>query len=133
MHDFPPTVPPATPNIRDEATLTVTQPASAMFVCTAMARPRPSIRWYRVELDNSRTNLTGTDDGVTITTENGNTEREINSTLLFEPARPSFTAEYVCEATNPVARAETSVNLTVHGNGEGEEEQKAYNCCFSKL
>ena len=77
--------------------------------------------WYRVELDDSRTNLTETAEveaGVTITTVNGNTERETRSTLLFDPTRLSFTAEYVCEATNPVDSAETSVNLTVHGKTE---------------
>ena len=110
------TVPPATPTITDEAALIVTQPASAMFVCTAMARPRPSITWYRVGSNNSRTNLTGTTEtGVTITTVNGNVERDIQSILLFNPTQPSFTAIYVCVATNPVGSAETNISLTVHG------------------
>ena len=117
---FFPTVPPI-PTIRNETALIVTEPASVMFICTAVARPRPSIMWYRVELDDSRTNLTETaevETGVTITTVDGNTERETQSTLLFDPTRPSFTAEYVCEATNPVDSAQTSTNLTVHGKTE---------------
>ena len=110
------TVPPTTPTITDEAALIVTQPASAMFVCTAMARPRPSITWYRVRSNNSRTNVTGTTEtGVTITTVNGNMERDIQSTLLFNLTRPSFTAMYVCVATNPAGSAETNASLTVHG------------------
>ena len=111
-------VPPATPTIRDGKALTVTQPASVMFICIAVARPRPSITWYRVELDNSRTNLrviAEAEAGINIITRNGNTEREVNSTLFFDSTQPSFTAKYVCEATNPVSSAETSVNLTVHG------------------
>ena len=106
-------VPPDTPVIGDSA-VTVTQPAMAMFVCTAMARPRPSITWYRVEMDNSRTAIAG-DEGVTITGVDGDTNRTLTSTLIFEPSRPFFSAEYICEATNVVASAETNAILMVYG------------------
>ncbi len=99
-----------------ERTVTVTQPDAAMFVCTAMARPRPSITWYRLEMNDSRTNLTdGSEDGVNITVVDGDTERIANSTLMFSPSRPFFSAVYICEATNPVATAETNATLTVYG------------------
>ena len=97
-----------------DSAVTVTQPAMAMFVCTAMARPRPSITWYRVEMDNSRTVLDEA-EGTTITEVNGDTERTRNSTLTFNPSRPFFSAVYVCEATNVVARAETNAILMVNG------------------
>ena len=95
--------------------MTATQPAMAMFVCTAMARPRPSITWYRVEMDNSHTVLTGAEEGVTVTTGNGDTERTRNSTLTFNPSRPFFSAVYICEATNVVASAEINATLMVYG------------------
>ena len=95
--------------------MTVTQPNEALFECTAMARPRPSITWYRVEMDNSRTILSGTEEGVTITAIDGDTERAITSTFAFNPTRPFFSAMYICVATNPVDRAEINATLTIHG------------------
>ena len=112
-------VPPATPEITDATAVTVTQPAMAVFTCTAVARPRPSITWYRVELNGSRIILTdGSEEGISISDVNGSTDRTLVSTLRFDPSRPFFSSEYVCEATNPVASAETNVTLTVHGKGE---------------
>ena len=107
-------VPPGPPVIPQRDVI-VTQPMAAMFVCTAMARPRPSITWYRVEMDGSRTILTGLEQGVRITVEDGDTERIAISTLMFSPSRPFFSAMYICEATNPVATAETDATLTVYG------------------
>ena len=86
-----------------------------MFVCTAVARPRPSITWYKVEVDDSRTMLTGTEEGVSITAMDGDTERTRNSTLSFDPSRPSFSAVYVCVAANPVDSAEATATLSVYG------------------
>ena len=109
-------VPPATPVISESTTVTVTQPEAAMFVCTAVARPRPSITWYKVEEDDSRTMLTGTEEGVSITAMDGDTDdRTRINTLSFDPSRPSFSAVYVCVATNPVDSAEASATLTVYG------------------
>jgi hypothetical protein len=107
-------VPPDAPKIAESAVI-VTQPGAAMFVCTAMARPRPSITWYRVEMNNSRTILTGGEEGVSVSVGNGDSERTRNSTLTFNPSRPFFSAEYICEATNVVASAETNATLTVNG------------------
>ena len=95
--------------------MTVTQPNEALFECTAMARPRPSITWYRVEMDNSRTILSGAEEGVNITATNGDTVRAITSTLAFDPTRPFFSAMYICVATNTVDSAEINATLTVHG------------------
>ena len=119
------TVPPAIPVITGDTSVVVTQPGAAMFDCSAVARPRPSIVWYRVELNGSLTVLT--DSGVTISEMNGNTERILNSTLAFNPTCPFFTAEYICEAVNPVSSADTNVTLTVYGKGEkkrGREERE---------
>ena len=86
-----------------------------MFVCTAVARPRPSITWYKVEEDDSRIMLTGIEEGVNITVVDGDTARTRISTLSFDPSRPSFSAVYVCVATNPVNSAEANSTLTVYG------------------
>ena len=80
-----------------------------------MARPRPTITWYRIELNQSRTILSGTENGVSIFVEDGNTERTTNSTLTFHYTRSSFSTVYICEAQNPVSSAETNGTLTVLG------------------
>ena len=108
-------VPPAIPVITEPTTVTVTQPEAAMFVCTAAARPRPSITWYKVEEDDSLTMLTGTEEGVSITAMDGDTDRTRIGTLSFDPSCPSFSAVYVCVATNPVNSAEANATLNVYG------------------
>ena len=100
--------------ITEPRTVTVTQPEAAMFVCAAVARPRPSITWYKVE-DDSRTMLTGTEEGVSITAMDGDTVRTRISTLSFDPSHPFFSAVYVCVATNPVDSAEANATLIVYG------------------
>ena len=107
------TVPPATPVITEPTTVTVTQPEAAMFVCIAVARPRPSITWYKVEEDDSRTMLTGTEEGVSITAMDGDTDRMRVSSILFNASRPSFSAVYVCVATNPDDSAEANATQCV--------------------
>ena len=83
-----------------------------MFVCTAVARPRPSITWYKVEEDDSRTMLTGTEEGVSITAIDGDADRTRIGTLSFDPSRPSFSAMYVCVV---VDSAEANATLNVYG------------------
>ena len=107
-------VPPEPPVIVNRNVI-VTQPDVAMFVCTAMARPRPSISWYRLETDNTHTLLPGDEEGVSVTFGDGDTERTRNSTLLFSPTRPVFSAAYICEASNIVDSAEIDVTLMVYG------------------
>ena len=82
-----------------------------------MAWPRPSITWYKVNMDDSRTILTGTELGISITVSNGDNERAKNSTLEFYPLQPSFSATYVCEAMNPASNTETNATLFVQGKG----------------
>ena len=57
----------------------------------------------------------GTEEGVSITATDGDTDRTRISTLSFDPSRPSFSAVYVCVATNPVDSAEANATLTVYG------------------
>ena len=104
-----------------DSEVTVTQPAMAMFVCTAMARPRPFITWYRVEMDNSHTAIAEDEEGVAVAEVDGSTDRIFISTLIFEPSRPFFSAEYICEATNVVASAETNAILMVYGKERGRK------------
>ena len=97
----------------------VTQPAPAMFMCSAIARPRPSITWYRVELNGSRTTITGMEDeAIMISNANGSNERTLVSSFRFTSTRPFLSAMYICVATNPVDNVEDNVTLTVYGEGE---------------
>ena len=93
----------------------MTKPNEAMFVCTAIARPRPTITWYMVGLDGTHTMLNGMEEGVTIIEGYGDTDRTANSSLKFSPTRPFFSSMYICEATNLILSAETNATLTVYG------------------
>ena len=88
----------------------VTSPNEAIFTCSATGRPRPSISWYRVEINGSRTLLA--DDQ---SDEMMLGEREILSTLTVEPTSATDAAEYVCVASNVVDNDEMIANLTVYG------------------
>ena len=94
--------------------MSVTEPGLATFSCAVMARPRPTITWYRVDLNQSRTILSGT-EGVLISVVNGDTERTTNSTLVLYSTRPFFSTMYICEATNLVSSAEMNATLNVLG------------------
>ena len=95
--------------------MNVTQPEVAIFVCTAMGRPKPSITWYRVEMDNSRTRLSGTELGVSITLNSNDPESTLNSTLELYPTRLFHSAVYICESTNILSSTDTNASLTVYG------------------
>ena len=107
-------VPPHTLTIEEKVS-NMTQQHVAILTCTAMAWPRPSITWYKVNMDNSRTIITGRELGISLTVTNGDNERVNYSTIEFYPTRPSFSATYVCEAMNPVSSAETNVTLLFQG------------------
>ena len=104
------------PNIMliTERDVSVTEPGLATFSCTAMAKPRPTITWYRVELNHSRNIISGTEEG-SISVVNGDTERTTNSTLVLYSTRPFFSTMYICEATNLVSSAEINATLNVLG------------------
>ena len=98
-----------------ERDVSVTEPGLATFSCTAMAKPRPTITWYRVDLNQSRNILSGTEEGVVISVVNGDTERTTNSTLVLYSTRPFFSTMYICEATNLVSSAEVNATINVLG------------------
>ena len=89
---------------------TVTSPMMVTFTCNANGRPRPTIAWYKVELDSSRTLLPDSQ-----ATEVSSGTREISSTLNIDAISPSDATDYVCVATNIVNSAERSTTLTVYG------------------
>ena len=97
------------PNITDFAPSqqTVTSPAPAVFTCNATGRPRPTIQWYRVELEDARTPLTGED------TSSG--MRGISSTLTISNTDASDATDYVCVASNIVDSTEMTGSLIVYG------------------
>ena len=105
-------VPPDTPVISDRV-ITVTQPDVAIITCTAMAWPRPSISWYRVEIDGSYSIVNGSEVGVIVTVANGDTDRTITSTLEFNPSSSHLSAMYICEATNAVSSSDVNATLIV--------------------
>ena len=94
--------------------ITVTQPDVVIITCTAMAWPRPSITWYRLEMDSSYSIVNGSEVGVIVTVANGDNERAITSRLEFNPSSSHLSAMYICEATNPVSSTEANATLTVN-------------------
>ena len=97
------------PNITDftPSQQTVTSPASAVFTCNATGRPRPTIQWYRVELEGGRTLLTGEDVNSGM--------RGISSTLTISNTDASGATDYVCVASNIVDSTEMTGSLIVYG------------------
>ena len=89
---------------------TVTSPMMATFTCNATGRPRPTIAWYKVELNGSRTLLS---DNQSIEMFSGT--RSISSTLIINANSPADAADYVCVAINIVNSAQMSATLTVYG------------------
>ena len=81
-----------------------------MFTCVATGRPRPTIQWYRVELNGSRTQLS---DG--LSTEMTSGYREISSELTIQDTTSSDALDYVCVASNVVNSVEMSATLIVYG------------------
>ena len=100
------------PTISDLSPLeqNITSPNAAMFTCIAAGRPRPSISWYRVEINDSRTLLPDDQSDEIMLGE-----REIMSTLTVEPTSAADAADYVCVASNVVDYDEMIANLTVYG------------------
>ena len=94
---------------------TVTMPAPAEFTCNATGRPRPTVLWYTMALDDSRELLSG---GVEVMIDEIRTGmREISSVLTILSTTPPDATRYVCVTTNVVDTAEMSATLTVHGKG----------------
>ena len=96
-----------------ERVVNVTQPGPATLTCTAIARPQPSITWYRIRTTYDL--LSEGELGVSIAVENGDNDRTTNSVLQFYPTSPYFSAVYVCEATNQVSSVEMNISLIVYG------------------
>ena len=87
----------------------------ATISCESTGRPRPTITWYRVQLNGTdRVRLSNDDSNITIQeTEEGN--RTIMSILTISPTAPSDATDYVCVAENVVDTDEMNAMLTVHG------------------
>ena len=94
-------------------TLTVVQFEVAVFTCNATARPRPTISWFRVAADGSRTNVSELDRTAVKPTEIG--ERELSSELTISNAQPSDAGSYTCQADNVVSSVDESAVFMVHG------------------
>ncbi len=89
---------------------------TAMFTCLATARPRPSIKWYRVDSANQTTSLNSSGNINFTTVDVG--ERGVMSTLTLSDSQPNITTDYVCEVISDIAEfgpVSASALLTVHG------------------
>ena len=107
--------PPVAPNITEPPTNTIAvAPDAATFTCVATGVLRPTISWYRVELNDTLTLLTDDDAEVSIMDESID-ERTLVSSLVIENTRPSKATEYVCEATNDASTDSAMAVLTVYG------------------
>ena len=93
--------------------LTVVQFEEAVFTCNAMARPRPTITWFRVETDGNLTDVSQLNRAAITLTEIGS--REISSELSISVALPSDAGDYICQATNVVDDCEEWSTLIIHG------------------
>ena len=87
----------------------------ATISCEATGRPRPTITWYRVQLNGTdRVRLSNDDSNIMIQeTEKGN--RTLMSSLTISPTAPSDATYYVCVAENVVDTDEMTSSLTIHG------------------
>ena len=110
---------PVAPSITtlDPQDFTVTSPTPATFTCNATGRPRPTIQWYRVELDGNLTQLSNS--GSLMIREMLSGMRDISSVLDITRTRLSDAADYVCEATNVVDSDEMMSTLIVYGKRGG--------------
>ena len=87
----------------------------ANISCEATGKPRPTITWYRVQLNGTdRVRLSNDDSNIMIqATEKGN--RTLMSSLTISPTAPSDATDYVCVAENVVVTDEITSSLTIHG------------------
>ena len=93
--------------------VTVVQPATSSFTCTATGLPRPVITWFFEDSDGSRTEVVAMDGVFTLPVPFGETVVRIS--LTFDRTAPNVAGLYVCVAENIVNSAEASAVLTVHG------------------
>ena len=113
-NDFSPPVPPEITAEPEDAT--VVRPDNAVFTCSATGRPRPNITWWRVEDDDSMTQIMEMEGVYTI----GNAmfgERLRMSTLTIVGVQPSDERGYICRAVNDAGDTEATAMLTVQGIG----------------
>ena len=74
------------------ALVSTVSPDNAVLVCTAMARPRPSITWMRGGISINST------AGVYDIVDHEMGERELTSVLTLLRTEPKDAGDYVCQA-----------------------------------
>ena len=99
--------------------LTVVSPDSAIFNCTATAKPRAVIQWtindgMVLTATMGKFTITDTTEGDCIIT-NLPSECVITSILDIADNVPNDSGEYVCTAINDAGNNTASVSLTVNG------------------
>ena len=95
------------------ANVTVIQPATASFTCTATGLPRPVITWFFEDREGSRTEVVAMDGVLTVPVLFD--ERVVQNALILHVTAPMDGGLYVCVAENIVDTTEASAVLTVHG------------------
>ena len=87
--------------------MNVTFPADLTLTCTATARPRPNITWYKdgAELmDGGQVSITSKEEG----------ERVLESTLTVTSPFLDEIGSYTCMAENVVDTANSTAEVTVY-------------------
>ena len=93
--------------------VTVIQPATASFTCTATGRPRPVITWFFEDSEGNRTEVVAMSSVFTVPVPFD--ERVVQNALILDATAPMDAGLYVCVADNIVTSSEASAILTVHG------------------
>ena len=107
LQSFPPFVSVVAPTFTQDVVPTnVTFPANLTLTCTATARPRPNITWYKdgAELmDGGQVSITSKEEG----------ERVLESTLTVTSPFLDVIGSYTCTAENVVDTASSTAELVI--------------------
>ena len=108
------------PKITDTSTnQTVISTNTAVFYCSATAKPVASIRWLRdgSALNRPQINVTYSTDGKDCNDDNPNNQCTSYSVLQLFNTQPADSGQYVCSASNTYGSNlhSRSVSLTIQG------------------
>ncbi len=95
-------------------TITV-HPDNAVFICEATARPRPSVFWWRVSENGTRSMLMVEDDEYDIDSTQTFGDRVRRSMLTVIDTYLEDAGSFVCQAENAAGDAEATAELTIYG------------------
>ena len=112
---------------------TVIDGEEAVFNCTVVGDPLPTISWYISGVDLSLSNMAPFDqegriDDFFITTTMLDTTSVMSSLTLNETV-PYLAEDYVCVASNSLGSVNRIATLTVHGEYHTSDHSQPQACC----